>query len=684
MGMMGTSINLVSLFAFIVVLGILVDDAIIVGESVYTQGRKGLSSRQAAIKGTHMVAMPVTFAVITSMVAFIPMLFLPGWAGKLTRDIPLVVIPALLFSLVESKFILPYHLSLCRFANDKGQGLLLRMQAKVARGLERFIDIVYHPVLEACLRRRYLTLSAFTGILVLTFGLIWGGHLPSIRGFPPVPSDYISVKLVMQEGTPGEETERILKKIEAARQKMVAEMISHGEKNPFKHVMLTMGGNPFAGGPRSGGKTPSGGNLGEISGELVKSEERSKSAPQISALWRKELGPMPGVKELNFQDVAAGGSRVAIDLEISGRDLKQMAAAAEEVKEELRGFDGLFGITDTFAGGKRELKLRLKAEARSLGISQIDLGRQVRQAFYGEEIQRVQRDRDEIKVMLRYPKTQRKHLGTLNEMRIRTRDGAEIPFPVVAKADHGKGYPTILRSGKMRTVNVQSSADRLVAQVSEIEEKLEKDLLPELQKTYPNLRFTFVGDRKDTDESDSALGQAFMITLFVIYGLLAIPFRSYLQPFLVMSIIPFGLVGAALGHLFFDIPLSRLSLFGLVALTGVVINDSLVLVHYINRKRGQLKVMDSVREAGAARFRPIILTSLTTFVGLLPILFERSLQAQFLKPMAISIGFGVLFATFITLILVPVLYLILEDCRAWALDAVQFLGLKKGHRKASH
>jgi len=682
MGMMGTSINLVSLFAFIVVLGILVDDAIIVGESVYTKGRKGLSSQKASIEGTHTVAVPVTFAVITSMVAFIPMLFLPGWAGKLTRDIPLVVIPALLFSLIESKFILPYHLSLCRFSSDKRQGLLLRMQEKVARGLEKFIAKIYQPALEACLRRRYLTLSAFAGVLILTLGLIWGGHLPSIRGFPPVPSDYISVKLVMQEGTPGEETERILGKVELARQRMVEELMAKGEKNPFKHVMTTMGGNPFAGGPRSGGRTPTGANLGEISGELVKSEERSKSAPQISALWRKKLGPLPGVKELNFQDVAAGGSRVAIDMEIAGHDLQQMAEAAGRVQSELREFEGLFGITDTFAGGKRELKLHLKPEARPLGISKVDLGRQVRQAFYGEEIQRVQRERDEVKVMLRYPESQRKNIGALNEMRIRTRDGAEIPFPIVAEIHHGKGYPTILRSDRMRTVNVQSSADKLVAKVPEIEEKLENELLPQLRKKYPNLRFTFVGDRKETDESDSALGQSFMITLFVIYGLLAIPFRSYLQPFLVMSIIPFGLVGAALGHLLFDIPLSRLSLFGLIALTGVVINDSLVLVHYINRERRQLNVLDSAREAGAARFRPIILTSLTTFVGLLPILFERSLQAQFLKPMAISIGFGVLFATFITLIMVPSLYLVLEDLRHWTLRFLKYLGWRKEEEKS--
>ena len=337
----------------------------------------------------------------------------------------------------------------------------------------------------------------------------------------------------------------------------------------------------------------------------------------------------------------------------------------------------MFGITDTFAGGKKELELKLKENARSLGISQFDLGRQVRQAFYGEEIQRLLRDSDEVKVMLRYPERQRKTLGSLEEMRIRTTDRAEIPFYEVAQVSPEKGYPTIHRSNRMRTVNVQSSADKFVAKIPEIEEKLESELLPELKIKYPALRFTFVGDKRESDESDSSLLQAFMITLFAIYGLLAIPFRSYLQPFLVMSVIPFGLVGAALGHLLFEIPLSRLSIFGLVALTGVVINDSLVLVHYINRERGKLEILHAARKAGSARFRPIILTSLTTFVGLLPILFERSLQAQFLKPMAISIGFGVLFATLITLILVPSLYLVLEDLRIWVWRLLGHLGWRK-------
>jgi multidrug efflux pump subunit AcrB len=651
MGPMGTSINLVSLFAFIVVLGILVDDAIVVGESVYSRGRAGEPSLKAAISGTHDVAVPVTFAVLTSIVAFIPMLFLPGWLGKLMKDIPLVVIPVLFFSLVESKFILPFHLSLCKF-NKPPSNFLSRIQERVATGLERFIEKFYSPFLDKCLTHRYLSLSIFVGLFAIIMGLILGGHVPAIRGIPPVPSDYISVKLTMQEGMPANSTEKALQKMERARLAVVEHLESKGEPNPFRHSMLTMGAQPFSGGPAGSRAAPEASHFGEISVELVKSEKRSRSAPEISALWRERLGPL--------------------------LDIDQMTAAAEEMKAKLRNFSGLFDISDTHAGGKRELKLKLKPEGRALGLTQFDLGRQVRQAFYGEEIQRIQRDRDEVKVMLRYPKEERSSLASLAALRIRAPGGIETPLEAVASTEFGPDSPTIRRANRSRTVNIQASANRAIADVSAIEAELEKGFIPQLTEKYPDLRFSFVGERKQQQDTDSGLGQAAGIALFVIYGLLAIPFRSYLQPFLVMSVIPFGLIGAVLGHLLFGITMSQLSIFGLVALTGVVINDSLVLVHWVNSRRAEgMPMAMAARKAGSARFRPILLTSLTTFVGLLPVLFERSLQAQFLKPMAISIGFGVLFATLITLIMVPALYLVLEDFRDWTLRFLKYLGWRK-------
>ncbi|MEC8655467.1 MAG: efflux RND transporter permease subunit [Verrucomicrobiota bacterium] len=674
MGLVGASINLVSLFAFIVVLGILVDDAIVVGESVYTLGSKGEKPLQASIKGTHLVAMPVTFAIITSMVAFVPMLFLPGWLGKLMKDIPLVVIPALFFSLVESKFILPYHLSLCRF--DKlPKNWISKLQNKVSVGLEKLIETVYQPFLKVCLEWRYLTLSIFMGLLFITVGLIIGGHVPSIRGVPPVPSDYISVKLSMEDGVPAKTTEKALLEVERARLEVVDYLVGRNEPNPFRYVMKTMGAQPFSGGPKSSSNIVTGSNLGEISVELIKSEDRTRSAPQISALWRDRIGPLPGVKGMYFGDVAAGGSRTAIDIEIAGHDLDNMSEAADKLKNKLATYEGLFDISDTYSGGKREMKIRLKPNGRSLGLTQADLGRQVRQAYYGEEIQRIQRERDEVKVMLRYPLADRKTLTALSNLRVRAPNGVGAPLEEVATIELGQGYPTIKRSDRARIISVQTSADKVLADIPSIENDLDTKFIPALREEFPNIRFSFVGEKKEQEESDSGLAQAGGICLFVIYALLAIPFRSYLQPFLIMSVIPFGLIGAVLGHFLFGLPLSQLSHFGLVALTGVVINDSLVLVHYVNQRAKETTLLEATRLAGMARFRAILLTSLTTFVGLLPILFERSLQAQFLKPMAIAIGFGVLFATFITLLMVPCLYLILEDLKKIGTAVLLKLGI---------
>jgi len=529
--------------------------------------------------------------------------------------------------------------------------------------LENFIKNSYQPFLALCLKNRYLTLSAFTGIFAITIGLILGGHVPSIRGIPPVPSDYISVKVFMQDGVPASSTEKALAEIERARLEVVSFLNGEGEPNPFKHSMVTMGAQPFTGGPKSSSSIVSGSNMGEISVELIKSEGRNRTAPQISALWRNRIGPLPGIKQLYFGDVAAGGSRTAIDVEIGGQDLKLMTQAAQEIKERLATYEGLFDISDTYAGGKRELKLKLKPEGLALGLTHTDLGRQVRQAYFGEEIQRIQRDRDEVKVMLRYPLADRKTLTALDNLRIRSPKDIEAPLAEVATIELGQGYPTINRANRNRIINVQSSADKVVAKIPSIEKDLDENFIPTLRDKFPNLRFSFVGERKEQNESDSGLAQAGGIALFVIYGLLAIPFRSYLQPFLIMSVIPFGLIGAVLGHLLFEMPLSQLSHFGLVALTGVVINDSLVMVHYVNQRAKNQPLLEAAKLAGTARFRAILLTSLTTFVGLLPILFERSLQAQFLKPMAIAIGFGVLFATFITLLMVPCLYLILNDAK---------------------
>ena len=667
MPLLGMTINLISLFAFILVLGIVVDDAIVVGESVFTEFQKNGPGVDSSIRGAHKVATPVTFAVLTSTVAFVPILFMPGFQGKFLSPIAVIVIPTLLFSLLESKLILPYHLSLCNVGKGSRDKLnpLMKMQRKVADGLERFIDAVYRPVLEACLHNRYVTLSSFVAVFILTIGLVFHGYV-RFSPFPPVPSDYIFVTLEMPDGTSFETTEKATKQIEQGLNKLREEVEAEGHKDPFKHIFRITGSAPFGGGGPSNMVTgPTDTHVGQMIIELNKSEERALSAPALAARWRKAIGDIPMVQSLKFQATAAGRPGKPIEIELAGQDYGTLAAASSEIKQFLGGYPSVFSIFDSHASGKEEVQLALKPSAQSLGITQSDLARQVRHAFYGAEAQRIQRDREDIRVMVRYPKDERSSIHSLENLRIRTPDGREIPFHEVADADVGTGFSTIKRTNRKRTVLVSADLDKKSGDMDRINKAAKNDLIPKLQAKYPGITYTIKGDTKEASDSNKSLMTSFMLAMVTMYALMAIPFRSYLQPIIIMSVIPFGVIGAILGHWLFQEPLSQLSVFGIVALTGVVVNDSLVMVDYINRCRKEGGSMfDIIRHAGGARFRPILLTTLTTFVGLTPVLLEKSLQAQFLIPMAISLSFGVLFATFITLLLIPCLYLVLEDIKA--------------------
>lgn len=666
MPLMDQSINLVSLFAFILVLGIVVDDAIVVGESVFTQFQRAGPGVEASIAGTQAVAVPVTFAVLTTVVAFIPIIFMPGFIGKFFAPIPLIVIPTLLWSLVESKLVLPYHLSLCRVGNRERsrQNVLQRVQRRVADGLEHFIDTAYRPSLRWALANRYVTLAAFLGGLAITLGLLGGGWV-RVLGFPAVPSDYILARIQMPEGTPYAVTEAAVQRMEREMDTIAAELEAEGVENPFRYRHSTVGSQPFMGGGPMGltDIRPSS-NLGEVAVELTKSETRrdEESAPALADLWRERIGTIPGASELVFLANAAGGIGDPVDIQLSSRDFEQLRAVAAELRAKLAEYQGLFDIRDTYPAGQEEVVLRIQPAAEVLGLRQRDLARQVRQAFFGEEAQRVQRGRNDIRVMVRYTADERRSLATLESMRIRTADGREVPFEDVAEAHYGEGFSAINRADRQRVVNVRADADKDTVDLKLIMRDLEENVMPELLSRYPGVSWTVEGEGRELSDAYGSLLQTTILVLFVIYGLLAIPFRSYLQPFIVMAVIPFGLIGAVGGHLLLGKDLSILSILGMVALTGVVVNDSLVLVDYINRRRREgILLSEAVNTAGAARFRAIMLTSLTTFVGLAPVMLETSLQAQFLIPMSISLAFGVLFATFITLLLVPALYLILED-----------------------
>lgn len=655
LALLGVSMNLVSLFAFIVVLGIVVDDAIVTGENIYTHMRRGVPSLQAAIEGTREVAVPVTFGVLTTAVAFVPLALVGGYRGAVWAQIPAVVIPVLLFSLIESKLVLPAHLKYTtpRTASQR-QNWLSRLQESIADGFERLVATVYQPVLGVCIRHRYTTVAVFIAVLAITVSLVVSGWMRFVF-FPRVQSETARASLIMPAGTPFEVTDGHIQRMTlAAIELRQRHSDPESGESVIRDILSTSG---------SGGGTGAGAsNRGRVVFEIVAPEHRSSTitSAELVREWRRLIGPIPGAESLNYRaEIGRGGD--PIDIQFTGSDMALMAALAKKTREQLKTYPDLFDIADSFSSGKQEVELVLRPQASPLGIQLDDLAVQVRQAFFGYEIQRLQRERDEVKVMLRYPAGQRRSLSNLENMMIRSADGTEVPFTEVARISSARGPSVLYRIDRKRTLNVTADANKDTADIDAIKRDL-NTFLAELVSAHPQIAWSLEGEAKEQRETLTTIFTGVAGVLCVIYALLAIPFRSYLQPLVVMTIIPFSLIGAILGHLLMGMALSITSLLGILALSGIVVNDSLVLVDYINRQRAKgIDMMDAVRNAGVARFRAIILTSLTTFAGLMPLLFDKSTQAQFLIPMAVSLGFGILFATLITLVLVPANYLIMED-----------------------
>lgn len=661
---LGVSINVLSLFAFIVVLGIVVDDAIVVGESVFRRIQAGEDSVEAAVRGTQEVAIPVVFAVLTSVAAFVPLAILPGFTGRIWRVIPLVVIPTLLFSIIESQWILPAHLRHVRA--ERSTGLIGRtwgaVQGVFAGGLERFVERVYRPTLGAALRMRYLTLAGGFASIAVTAGLIGMGAL-GFAFFPKLPADDVAVDIEMPPGTPAVVTERAVARAEA----VALELAQEEESSIVEHMLASVGAQPYRQAQaQNSGQTIGSTNaphLGEVHVALVPNERRAgRTSDEFVEAWRQRVGEIPGAVSVEFTSELMGAGK-PIDVQLSAFDLDMLEAAAKDLRQTLGGFDGVFGVSDSFRAGKREATFKVRPEAEALGLSQASLGRQVRQAFYGEEALRFPRGREEVKVMVRYPADARRSLGALEDLRIRAPGGAEVPFEEAADVEWGRGYATIQRSDMQRKLNVTADVDTTIASANDVNGTLRDEVLPALVARYPGLSFSFEGERKQQSETLGGLFSGLILAMFAIYGLMAIPFKSYFQPLIVMTAIPFGIVGAFWGHLIVGISANVLSMCGMLALAGIVVNDNLVLVHAINRERreGGKSVMEAVIYGGTQRFRPILLTSLTTFAGLTPLMLEKELQAQFLIPMAVSLAFGVMFATFVSLLLVPSLYVILDD-----------------------
>jgi len=531
----------------------------------------------AAIRGTHEVAVPVTFGVLTTIVAFTPLLMVEGIRGKIFAQIPMIVIPVLLFSLVESKLILPSHLSHLNFHSNKRPNLFSRIQRRIADGLEWFIENLYQPVLALALRFRYTTMALFVGVLIIVFSMVSAGHIRFIF-FPRIQSEIAQARLVMPEGTPFEVTEGHIATITEAAQKLKDKHIDTETGESVIMGILSSAG--------TGGGSERGDHIGRVLFEIVPPEERTLAitSSELVKEWRKLIGAIPGSKELVYRaEFGRGGS--PIDIQLLGSDFDRMSEVADIYKSELRNYPGVTDVTDSFEGGKQEIQMSLKPEAELLG------------------------------------------------MPIRTPDGSYVPFSSLAEASNGRGFSRIRRIDRNRTLNVTADVDKASANTEGIKADL-KSLAEELATDYPDVAFSLEGEAREQRDSFGSLNTGLWFVLAVVYALLAIPFRSYLQPILVMVVIPFGVVGAILGHMLMGMNLSV-----------------------------QRDAFAAVKMAGVARFRPVLLTSLTTFFGLIPLIFEKSTQAQFLIPMAVSLGFGILFATFITLFLVPVNYMVLEDIK---------------------
>jgi multidrug efflux pump subunit AcrB len=658
------SISTLTVMAFILVLGILVDDAIVIGESVHRREMNGESQLEAARKGTLDVYIPVTFGVLTSVAAFIPLVIIPGHMGRFFGVIGVTAIICLVFSLIESQLILPGHLAHRRTRSKKGVSnpavrAWTAFQQKVSTEFERFSEFGYGRALRRSIEWRYTTAAVALSIVILTAALLASGRM-RYQFFPSVEGDIIYASLTMAQGVPVETTQEAVETILAATKGLAEDLEQEFGQEIILYTVSSVGKQFARDGPPDMSIKAGGAHLAEVSLQLIPATERTMDASEIGNRLRERVGPIPEATDLSYiSDAFSAGD--AIDIELAGGNVETLTQAAAAVRQRLSEYRGMYDISDSFRAGKQEVKLSLLASARPLGLSQIDLARQVRQAFYGEEAQRIQRGKDDVRVMVRYPESERRSLGALEEMRIRTPDGTEVPFSAVADARLGRGFASIRRSERRRVVNITGELDRATSTPDRVLGDLEKDL-PDLLRPFPGVEYEFGGEQREQRRAGAGLARGFALALLLIYCLLAIPLKSYLQPFIIMSVIPFGAVGAILGHLIMGWDIVFFSVLGIVALSGVVVNASLVLVHSVNTRRNEgTGLLDAVIGAGTTRFRPIVLTSLTTFLGLVPLMFEPSVPARPLVPMAIALGYGVLFASAVTLFLVPSTYVILDD-----------------------
>lgn len=659
MPLFGITVNLISLFGFILVLGIVVDDAIVIGESAYTSMRAKGHSIDNVLEGVFKVAMPATFGVLTTIAAFIPILMISGIMGKFFSAIGWVVTLCLVFSIVESKLILPAHLAHMKVKHyrEDTHNSLIRFQRFFSEGLHTFVDNYYSPFLAKCLQRRYLTLSVFISALILTIGLLAGGILRSVF-FPDIAADFVQVDLQMNEGTPAARTHDAIRQLQDGLWQLDAQISKEQGVDSGALVSSVLS---FANSDTSG----------QIITELVKEDKAVLAGPELLRRWRENVGEIPGAKQVGYSIAAGPGGGAAISLQLIGANIEQVGRASQELTRRMKTYEGLYDIRNSYERGRPEIKLDLKPEAEALGLTLQDLASQVRAGFYGTEVQRIQRGQDEVKVMVRFPRDERNSVGYLDNMKVRTPNGGRVPFHAVADVELTESPSLIQRFDRERAVRISAEVDKEKYEPKKIQDDIMNKELPQVLAGFPGVRARLSGTSQQQVEIQQDLLRGGLLAIFLIYALMAIPLKSYAQPLIIMSVIPFGVIGALIGHLILNIPVSMTSYFGIIALSGVVVNDSLILVDFVNREReSSVPLTEAVATAAKSRFRAILLTSLTTFLGLAPIaIFETSLQAQLVVPMAASLAFGILFATVITLFLIPVLYLILNDFGKWWSEA---------------
>jgi len=642
----GVSINMISLFGFLIVLGIVVDDAVVVGENVYEYRQEGMPPLRAAVMGAREMATPVTFSILTNIVAFVPLMFIPGETGKFWRPLPIVVMIVLAVSLVEALFILPSHLAHVKeFGVKRGPfAWLHRAQRAFTDGFSRLVDALYRPALRAALHFRYVTLAAAVGLLGVVGSYSLSAHMGMIL-MPEVSADEIEAGVRLPVGTTPDQAAR------------VAELVTDASLRMFEEHDL--------GRVAEGLKTNvRGQNFIDVEIVMRPPDERDMTAAEVITLWRDSIGDLPGIDQMTFEaERGPGGYRPDVSVDLSHGDIDVLERASRDLVAELGAFGSTRDVNDNYDRGKTQLDFRLLPEGRALGLTPADVGAQLRGAFFGSLAMRLLRGTNEIEVRVKLPKEEREDIYNLEDLIIRTPSGAEVPLYEVAEVRETEAFASISRRDGRRVVSVSAKVEPK-RETGQVIAALNSRVLPSLRADYPGLTWTFEGSDADMREATTSLWSGFGLALFVIYGLLAVAFRHYLQPLLVLVAIPFGIVGAVLGHILLGYDLSLISLMGVIALSGVVVNDSLIMIDHANRHRRDQSARDAILQAGVRRFRPIFLTTATTFLGLSPLILEESLQAQYIVPMAISLGFGIVFTTVVILFLVPCLYMILEDCTA--------------------